>query len=224
MILALIAAVVVWLILYRSQWGYEIRLIGDNPARGRVRGDFDRAQYRAGDDAFRRPGRAGGHVGDHRRGAPAARFHLTGLRLHRDHRGLAGQTEPIRGDPGLDFVWRVDPGRARNPTFRDPQDDPGDHPGLPDRQRFLDALPHPHCPPRRRRSKHGPAHHSPGRRRDRNHPAFCHPGRNLCRTFRGDEPGRGRDDADWRDERFQHGHRHRQSLVGTAGWRCWRPG
>jgi len=31
LILAVIAAVVVWLILYRSQWGYEIRLVGDNP-------------------------------------------------------------------------------------------------------------------------------------------------------------------------------------------------
>jgi simple sugar transport system permease protein len=31
LVFALIAAVVVWLILYRSQWGYEIRLVGDNP-------------------------------------------------------------------------------------------------------------------------------------------------------------------------------------------------
>ena len=31
LILAVIAAVVVWYILYRSRWGYEIRLIGDNP-------------------------------------------------------------------------------------------------------------------------------------------------------------------------------------------------
>lgn len=31
LVLAVIAAVVVWLILYRSQWGYEIRLVGDNP-------------------------------------------------------------------------------------------------------------------------------------------------------------------------------------------------
>jgi ABC-type uncharacterized transport system permease subunit len=30
-IIAIIAAVVVWFILYRSKWGYEIRLIGDNP-------------------------------------------------------------------------------------------------------------------------------------------------------------------------------------------------
>lgn len=31
LLFALVAAVIVWLILYRSKWGYEIRLIGDNP-------------------------------------------------------------------------------------------------------------------------------------------------------------------------------------------------
>jgi len=31
LVFALIAAVVIYLILYKSQWGYEIRLIGDNP-------------------------------------------------------------------------------------------------------------------------------------------------------------------------------------------------
>ncbi len=30
-VFGLVAAVVVWFILYRSRWGYEIRLIGDNP-------------------------------------------------------------------------------------------------------------------------------------------------------------------------------------------------
>ena len=38
LILAIIAAVVVWLILYRSQWGYEIRLIGDNPRAAQYAG------------------------------------------------------------------------------------------------------------------------------------------------------------------------------------------
>jgi general nucleoside transport system permease protein len=38
LILALVAAGVVWLILYRSQWGYEIRLIGDNPQAARYAG------------------------------------------------------------------------------------------------------------------------------------------------------------------------------------------
>ena len=31
LVLALIAVVVIWFVLYRSKWGYEIRLIGDNP-------------------------------------------------------------------------------------------------------------------------------------------------------------------------------------------------
>lgn len=31
LLFGLVAAVVVWLIIYRSRWGYEIRLLGDNP-------------------------------------------------------------------------------------------------------------------------------------------------------------------------------------------------
>ena len=31
LVIAIIAALIVWYILYRSKWGYEIRLIGDNP-------------------------------------------------------------------------------------------------------------------------------------------------------------------------------------------------
>jgi len=31
LLLGILAAVVVWLVIYRSRWGYEIRLIGDNP-------------------------------------------------------------------------------------------------------------------------------------------------------------------------------------------------
>jgi len=38
LLFGLIAAVVVWFILYRSQWGYEIRLIGDNPTAARYAG------------------------------------------------------------------------------------------------------------------------------------------------------------------------------------------
>lgn len=38
LVFALVAAVVVWLILYRSQWGYEIRLVGDNPNAARYAG------------------------------------------------------------------------------------------------------------------------------------------------------------------------------------------
>jgi simple sugar transport system permease protein len=38
MIVAIIAAGVVWFILYRSRWGYEIRLIGDNPQAAQYAG------------------------------------------------------------------------------------------------------------------------------------------------------------------------------------------
>lgn len=31
LVIAIIAAVIVWFVLYKSKWGYEIRLIGDNP-------------------------------------------------------------------------------------------------------------------------------------------------------------------------------------------------
>ncbi len=38
LIIALIAVVIVWYILYRSRWGYEIRLIGDNPRAAQYAG------------------------------------------------------------------------------------------------------------------------------------------------------------------------------------------
>jgi general nucleoside transport system permease protein len=38
LLFALIAAAVIWFILYRSKWGYEIRLIGDNPMAAKYSG------------------------------------------------------------------------------------------------------------------------------------------------------------------------------------------
>jgi len=37
-VIAIVTAVIVWFILYRSRWGYEIRLIGDNPEAARYAG------------------------------------------------------------------------------------------------------------------------------------------------------------------------------------------
>jgi len=37
-IIAIVTAVIVWFVLYRSRWGYEIRLIGDNPEAARYAG------------------------------------------------------------------------------------------------------------------------------------------------------------------------------------------
>jgi ABC-type uncharacterized transport system permease subunit len=38
LLLAVVAAVILWLIIYRSRWGYEIRLIGDNPRAAQYTG------------------------------------------------------------------------------------------------------------------------------------------------------------------------------------------
>ncbi len=38
LIIGILAAILVWFILYRSRWGYEIRLIGDNPEAARYTG------------------------------------------------------------------------------------------------------------------------------------------------------------------------------------------
>jgi simple sugar transport system permease protein len=38
LVFGIVAAVIVWIILYRSQWGYEIRLIGDNPRAAQYSG------------------------------------------------------------------------------------------------------------------------------------------------------------------------------------------
>lgn len=38
LLLGVVAAVIVWVILYRSRWGYEIRLIGDNPQAAQYAG------------------------------------------------------------------------------------------------------------------------------------------------------------------------------------------
>jgi ABC-type uncharacterized transport system permease subunit len=38
LVLGLLAAIILWLIIYRSRWGYEIRLIGDNPQAAQYAG------------------------------------------------------------------------------------------------------------------------------------------------------------------------------------------
>jgi simple sugar transport system permease protein len=38
LLLGIVAAFVLWLLIYRSRWGYEIRLIGDNPSAARYAG------------------------------------------------------------------------------------------------------------------------------------------------------------------------------------------
>lgn len=87
-ILAVIAAVVVWFILNRSRWGYEIRLIGDNP----------RAAHYAGVDLVRNTVwvmmLSGGLAG------LAGMSEITGV-VHR----LQGAISPGYGFTGIIIAW-----------------------------------------------------------------------------------------------------------------------
>jgi simple sugar transport system permease protein len=38
LLIGIVAAIILWLLIYRSRWGYEIRLIGDNPRAARYAG------------------------------------------------------------------------------------------------------------------------------------------------------------------------------------------
>ena len=38
LVFGIIAAVVLWFVIYRSRWGYEVRLIGDNPNAAKYAG------------------------------------------------------------------------------------------------------------------------------------------------------------------------------------------
>lgn len=38
LLIGILAAIILWLLIYRSRWGYEIRLIGDNPSAARYAG------------------------------------------------------------------------------------------------------------------------------------------------------------------------------------------
>ena len=135
LLLGVVAAILLWILVYRSRWGYEIRLIGDNAARGPLCRHQHHAQHRSGDDGLRRARRPGRHVRGDRRCAPIADFaDRGGLRIHRHHRGLAGQAQPAGHHRRIDPVRRPDPCGPRDPTVRSPEDDPGNHPGVPDRQ------------------------------------------------------------------------------------------
>ena len=146
-IIAVIAAVIVWFIMNRSKWGYEIRLIGDNP----------RAAEYAGIPIKRNiilvmmvSGALAGLAGMSEISGMVHRLqgrHLAGLRLYGHHHRVAGQAQSVRGDHRVDLLRRAAAGRTRDSTFGHPQDDSGHRAGLPHRQRFLRALSGAHRPP-----------------------------------------------------------------------------
>jgi simple sugar transport system permease protein len=88
LVFGLVAAVAVWFILYRSRWGYEIRLIGDNPHAARYAG-IDIARNVMMVMAF-----SGGLAG------LAGMSEITGV-VHR----LQGSISPGYGFTGIIIAW-----------------------------------------------------------------------------------------------------------------------
>jgi ABC-type glucose/galactose transport system permease subunit len=107
LIFALIAAAVVWYILYRSLWGYEIRLIGDNP----------RAAEYAGISMTRN-----------------ANQHLTRLWVYRHYHCLVGKVESDCRNSGCNLIRWPHPGRARDSTCRSTAPDSRHHSVYADRK------------------------------------------------------------------------------------------
>ncbi len=165
-LVAVAAAVVVWFIVERSAWGYEIRLIGDNPRAARYAG------VRIARNILLVFAVSGGLAGI------AGMTEVAGVvhRLQDNFSPGYGYTaiivaylakfHPLRVVPVAILFGALHPGRARDPALGRPRDDPGDHPVLPDRERGLPALPRRHrAPPARRPCLQHPHGHPrlPGR-------------------------------------------------------------
>ena len=133
-IFGIVAAVIIWVILYRSRWGYEIRLIGDNP----------KAANYAGINITRNiicvmmlSGALAGLGGMSEITGVVHRLqkhHRTRLWVYRNHCCLACQIKsPVIIPVSILFGALILAG-TRDPTIRDTEGDPGNYPGLPDRQ------------------------------------------------------------------------------------------
>ena len=125
LVFGLVAAVIVWFILKRTRWGFEIRLIGDNPRAARYAGVNIARNIIV---VFMVSGGLAGLAGMSEVAGSAHVLQsgdLARLRLHGDHRGLPGQVQSVRRGGLGDSVRRADPGRPRDPAVRHSPDDPG---------------------------------------------------------------------------------------------------
>ena len=111
-IFGLLAAVFVWWVLARSRWGYEIKLIGDNPEAARYAGI---TIVRNVVLVMMFSGALAGLAGMAEISGVVHRLqeqYLTRVWVYRHHCRLVGQTEPHRRHPRLHPVWSVDSSRS----------------------------------------------------------------------------------------------------------------
>ena len=137
LVFALIATAIMSVVVSRTRWGYEIRLIGDNPRAARYAGiDIAQVRHRGLHD-LGRPGRPGRDERGRAAWSTACRPHLAGLRLHGDHHRVP---RPVRTVgvvvASILFGALILAGREIQPSGV-PGDDPGHHPVLPHRSDVL---------------------------------------------------------------------------------------
>jgi ABC-type uncharacterized transport system permease subunit len=174
----LFAAAAVWWILQRSRWGYEIRLIGDNPQAARYAGVSIRPQRDLGDDALWRAGRTGRDGRDQRCRAQTPRispgYGFTGIIV-----AWLAKLHPLGVIlVSILFGALMVAGREVQPSGI-AADDPRIRALCCHQQRCAPALQDPpgaappHSPLGPLESSHEPRSHSPCRAGDRHHFALC---------------------------------------------------
>ena len=118
LIFGIILAAIMWITLERTRWGYEIKLIGDNPKAARYAGiDIARKII----IVFVISGALAGLGGISEVTGVVHRLqdqYLTGLRLHRDHHRVPGPVRAVPGHHRLHPVRRADPRGSRDPGRR----------------------------------------------------------------------------------------------------------
>ena len=225
LLFGIVAAIILWIVIFRSRWGYEIRLIGDNPRAARYAGiNITRNTVLVMMVSGALAGLGGmsevtGVVHRLQTSPLAAGYGFTGIIVAWLAKLnplviivvsvlfgaliLAGREIQPSGVPkmiqGIILVCLIASDfflRYRIRIVR------GGRGGLADEFH----------------------RHPAGRRRQRNGAAVCHARRGAGGALGRAEPGRGRHDADRRDERLQRRCQTRQSMAGRCWWRCCWPG
>ncbi len=228
-IVAVVLAVVVYIFLWRTTIGYNIRAVGLNPQRLPVRRHQRAHLPGALPDAGRRIRRARRGAGGDRCAAPIAGGAYQRLRIHRDRGCPARQPASAGPDPGLDSLRRTARGRGHHAAR-------GPGPVLIWWSRFS-ALSC--CSSPARRSGRGSGR--PGRGRSRTHEepllphrrvgnpqyngqpchsfSVCGPWRDDCAELRRGEPRRGRNHAAQRFRGLLRRLDHGEPVAGSPGRR-----
>ena len=113
-LLALLAAFGVWVLIWRTKLGYEMRTMGHSPSAARFAGNRRGTHHRHRHDDLGRSRRHDGAQPDHGRAVPHAAGFRAGGRFRRHRGGADGPLASGRHHPGCGPVRHALSGRRRN--------------------------------------------------------------------------------------------------------------